>query len=88
MTAGEHELSKLFEGKDYYQGFKLTLADSMLAKEKLDAALKYVYDILLTQSCITAVTCTQTDVKLQCVICCSQAKCGQNCQQGSSHAQS
>lgn len=40
MSAGEHELAKLFEGNDYYQGFKLTLADSMLAKEKLDAALK------------------------------------------------
>lgn len=40
MTAGEHELSKLFADKDYYLAFKLTLADSMLAKEKLDAALK------------------------------------------------
>ena len=37
MIAGEHELSKLSEDN---QGFKLTLADSMLAKEKLDAALK------------------------------------------------
>lgn len=37
ITAGEHELSKLSEDN---QGFKLTLADSMLAKEKLDAALK------------------------------------------------
>lgn len=37
MTAGEHELTKLAEDN---QTFKLTLADSMLAKEKLDAALK------------------------------------------------
>ena len=37
MTAGEHELSKLSEDNT---GFKLTLADSMLAKEKLDAALQ------------------------------------------------
>lgn len=36
-VAGEEEFSKLSQD---YKGFRLIFADSLLAKEKLDAALK------------------------------------------------
>ena len=54
-TVGEHEYSKL---SDDNKDFKLTLADSLLAKEKLDAALKYVFIFQIRRLSLVELTST------------------------------